>query len=87
MTINPVSSVNNYYRNLSFGENQEKPNVENKPTISTETKVLIGAGLTALATVCNFLHQIILINKKVKKFNIVALPWITVRYLPTILYY
>ena len=52
MTISSVSRVNsNYYRNLSFGENQEKTNTENKPKLSTETKVLIGAGLTALAAV------------------------------------
>lgn len=40
-----------FIRNLSFGENQEKTSAENKPKLSTETKILVGAGLTALAAV------------------------------------
>lgn len=52
MTISPISNVNsNYYRNLSFGENKQDTSAENKPKLSRETKVLIGAGLAAVAAV------------------------------------
>lgn len=51
MAISPVSSVNNNIRNLSFGESNEKTITENKPKLSTETKVIIGTGLAALAAV------------------------------------
>lgn len=51
MAVSPINNLNNNIRNLSFGENQEKPNTKNKSKLSTETKVLIGAGLTALAAV------------------------------------
>ncbi len=51
MAISPISSVNNNVKNLSFGENNEKPDTEKRPQISAQTKVLIGAGLAALAAV------------------------------------
>lgn len=49
MTINPVSSVNNNIKNLSFGENKENTVAENKSRMTTQTKVLLGTTLAALA--------------------------------------
>ena len=50
MAISPINNVNNI-RNLSFGENKEKPGTEKKSQISTQTKVIVGTGLAALAAV------------------------------------
>lgn len=51
MTISPINNVNNNIRNLSFGENKEKPDTEKESQISTQTKVIVGTGLAALAAV------------------------------------
>jgi len=51
MVISPINNLNNNIRNLSFGENKEKPGTEKKPQISTQTKVIVGTGLAALAAV------------------------------------
>ena len=51
MAISPINNVNNNIKNLSFGENNEKPDTEKKSQISTQSKVLIGTGLAALAAV------------------------------------
>ena len=50
MAISPINNVNNI-RNLSFVENKEKPETEKKSQISTQTKVIVGTGLAALASV------------------------------------
>lgn len=50
MAIRPINNVNNI-TNLSFGENKEKPDTEKKSQISTQTKVIVGTGLAALAAV------------------------------------
>jgi len=51
MAIIPIGSLKNDYRNLSFGENSENSTVENKPKteMSTQTKVILGTTLAALA--------------------------------------
>ena len=51
MAISPINNLNNNIRNLSFGENKEKQDTEKKPQISTQTKVIVGTGLAALAAV------------------------------------
>ncbi len=51
MAISPINNLNNNIRNLSFGENKEKPDTEKKSQISTQTKVIVGTGLAALAAV------------------------------------
>ena len=50
MAVSPINNVNNI-RNLSFGENKEKPDTEKKSQISTQTKVIVGTSLAALAAV------------------------------------
>ena len=51
MAISPINNVNNNIRNLSFGENKEKPDTKSKSQISTQTKVIVGIGLAALSAV------------------------------------
>lgn len=63
MTISPINNVNNNIRNLSFGENKEKPDTEKESQISTQTKVIVGTGLAALAAVGIY---IALVRGKVK---------------------
>lgn len=51
MAVSPINNLNNNIRNLSFGENKEKQDTEKKPQISTQTKVIVGTSLAALAMV------------------------------------
>ena len=52
MTIGAINSVSNNYSNLSFGENLiNAQTTNNKPKMSTTTKVILGTSLAALAAI------------------------------------